>query len=149
MPHHTKDKGDLGVAKAQADLVQRGYLVLTPFSEHAPFDLVAYRDHEFLRIQVKYRSAAKGVLTIAFRTSWADRNGSHERAIDKEEVDLFCVYCPDTDECYYFKPQEFQSGNLPPYRDPEEQSGQECSNGRGVPPDTVETIRAGAETPKI
>ena len=63
MPHHTKDKGDLGVAKAQADLVQRGYLVLTPFSEHAPFDLVAYREHEFLRIQVKYRSAAKGVLT--------------------------------------------------------------------------------------
>ncbi len=100
MSHHTKDKGDLGVAKAQVDLVQRGYLVLLPFSEHAPFDLVAYRDHEFMRIQVKYRSAAKGVLTIAFRTSWADRNGSHERAIDKEEVDLFCVYCPETDECY-------------------------------------------------
>ena len=110
MPHHTKDKGDLGVAKTQANLVQRGYLVLIPFSEHAPFDLVAYRDHEFLRIQVKYRSAARGVLTIAFRTSWADRNGSHEKAIDKDEVDLFCVYCPDTDECYYFKPQEFRRG---------------------------------------
>jgi hypothetical protein len=110
MPHHTKDKGDLGVVKAQVDLVQRGYLVLVPFSEHAPFDLVAYKQHEFLRIQVKYRSAIKGVLRISFRTSWADKNGSHERAIDKDEVDLFCVYCPETDECYYFKPQEFGQG---------------------------------------
>ncbi len=33
-----------------------------------------------------------------------------KRAIDKEEVDLFCVYCPETDECYYFKPQESCGG---------------------------------------
>jgi hypothetical protein len=26
--HHTKDKGDLGVAKAYCDLVEKGYLVL-------------------------------------------------------------------------------------------------------------------------
>ena len=110
MPHHTKDKGDLGVAKAQVDLVQRGYLVLLPLSEHAPFDLVAYRGHEFLRIQVKYRSTARGILHIPFRTSWADKSGSHERVTDKEEVDLFCVYCPETDEYYYFRPQEFRKG---------------------------------------
>jgi hypothetical protein len=42
--HHTKDKGDLGVAKAHADLVSQGYVVLFPATEHAPFDLVAYRD---------------------------------------------------------------------------------------------------------
>ena len=41
--HHTKDKGDLGVAKAYADLVGQGYTVLFPATEHAPFDLVAYR----------------------------------------------------------------------------------------------------------
>jgi hypothetical protein len=106
MPHHTKDKGDLGVVKAQVDLVQRGYLVLIPLSEHAPFDLVAYKQREFLRIQVKYRSAANGVLRVVFRTSWADRNGTHERPVDKEEIDLICVYCPETDQCYYFTPQE-------------------------------------------
>lgn len=110
MPHHTKDKGDLGVAKAQVDLIQRGYLVLMPFSEHAPFDLVAYGEQKFLRVQVKYRSAANGVMAVPFRTSWADKNGSHEKAIDKGEIDLFCVYCPETDECYYFKPQEFLKG---------------------------------------
>ena len=45
--HHTKDKGDLGVAKAFADLVSRGYAVLFPATEHAPFDLVSYRDGRF------------------------------------------------------------------------------------------------------
>ncbi|MDR7289516.1 hypothetical protein J2S38_002579 [Mycolicibacterium senegalense] len=40
--HHTKDKGDLGVAKAHADLVAKGFYVLFPATEHAPFDLVAY-----------------------------------------------------------------------------------------------------------
>jgi hypothetical protein len=107
MAHHTKDKGDLGVAKAHADLVQRGFAVLVPLSEHVPFDLVAYRPHEFLRIQVKYRSAVDGVLTVAFRSSWADRHGSHERMVDKSEIDLYCVYCPETDACYYLRPEDY------------------------------------------
>jgi hypothetical protein len=27
--------------------------------------------------------------------------------IDKDEVDLYCIYCPDTDECYYLDPKNF------------------------------------------
>lgn len=103
--HHTKTKGDLGVAKAYADLVAQGYLVLFPATEHAAFDLVAYRDGVFQRVQVKYRTAkASGAVEVAFKSAWNDRNGHHVRRLDKAEVDLFCVYCPDTDECYYFRP---------------------------------------------
>ena len=58
--HHTKDKGDLGVAKVHADLVSKGFTVLFPATEHAAFDLVAYADGEFYRLQVKYRSARSG-----------------------------------------------------------------------------------------
>jgi len=36
-------KGDLGVAKVRADLPSKGFAVLFPVTEHAPFDLVAYR----------------------------------------------------------------------------------------------------------
>jgi len=25
--------------------------------------------------------------------------------MNKDEVDIVCVYCPDTDECYYFDPK--------------------------------------------
>jgi hypothetical protein len=103
--HHTKNKGDLGVAKAHCDLVEKGYIVLFPTTEHAPFDLVAYDGFKFIRIQVKYRRAVKGSVQIRLENWWADRNGSHGKPIDKSEIDVFCVYCPDTDECYYFKPE--------------------------------------------
>jgi hypothetical protein len=103
--HHTKNKGDLGVAKAYCDLVEKGFLVLFPTTEHAPFDLVAYDSENFKRIQVKYRRAVNGSIQIRLENWWTDRNGSHKKPTNKSQVDLFCVYCPDTDKCYYFKPE--------------------------------------------
>jgi len=50
--HHTKEKGDLGVLKAQLDLFEQGFVILNPVTEHAPFDLVAYDSGVFRRIQV-------------------------------------------------------------------------------------------------
>jgi hypothetical protein len=104
--HHTKDKGDLGTAKAHADLAEHGFMVLFPATEHAEFDLVAYRQGDFHRIQVKYRSSRLGTLTVAFRSVWADRNGTHMKPSDKSEVDVLCIYCPETDACYYLRPQD-------------------------------------------
>jgi hypothetical protein len=106
--HHTKSKGDLGVAKAHADLVGQGFIVLFPTTEHAPFDLVAYGgDGEFHRIQVKYRSARSGVVSVSFRAIWSDRAGVHVQPIDKGAIDLVCIYCPETDECYYVRPADY------------------------------------------
>lgn len=108
MPHHTKDKGDLGVFKAQADLASQGFCILLPLTEHAPFDLVVYKDTRFLRVQVKYRKVrVHSELTVPFKQSWTDKHGTHETYIDKNLVDVYCVYCPDTDECYYFDPKQF------------------------------------------
>jgi hypothetical protein len=108
--HHTKEKGDLGVLKAQVDLFEQGFTILSPMTEHAPFDLVAYKDRRFYRIQVKYRKLDnKGKLGIKFSTCWNDGRGTHTVPIDKEEIDLFCIYCPDTDECYYLAPGMFGS----------------------------------------
>lgn len=107
--HHTKDKGDLGVAKAHADVVSQGFTVLFPATEHAPFDLVAYADGAFYRMQVKYRSARTGALTVHFRSVWNDRAGTHMKPTDKSEVDVLCVYCPETDACYYLRPDEHRA----------------------------------------
>lgn len=103
--HHTKNKGDLGVLKAQVDLYQKGYLILTSNSEHVEFDLVAYKNGKFKRIQVKYRAAINDVISVPFKTCWADKNGTHTQDYDKNEIDLMCVYCPDTDKCYYIDPK--------------------------------------------
>ncbi|HEY0377410.1 MAG TPA: group I intron-associated PD-(D/E)XK endonuclease [Pyrinomonadaceae bacterium] len=101
--HHTKSKGDLGVAKAYCDLVEKGYVVLFPTTEHAPFDLVAYDGNKFVRRQVKDRRAVNGSVHLRMINWWADKNGSHSKQVDKSQVDVFGVCCPDTDKCYYFK----------------------------------------------
>jgi hypothetical protein len=105
--HHTKNKGDLGVLHAQVDLVEKGFGLLAPLTEHEAFDLVAYRGHEFYRIQVKYRAAVNGVIHIPFKTCWADRNGTHTVPMDKSVVDVVCIFCPDTRRCYYVDPTMF------------------------------------------
>ncbi len=110
MPHHTKDKGDIGVSKAHADLVTKGYSILFPVSEHLPFDLVGYKNGYFKRVQVKYRRAVNGRIDVQLRHSWSDKNGVHTVLIDKSEIDVVCVYCPDTDQCYYFAPEEVRQG---------------------------------------
>ena len=72
--HHTKEKGDLGVLKAQLDLYEQGFMILSPMTEHAPFDLVAYRKGNYHRIQVKYRKLDRyGKLDIKFSTCWTDK----------------------------------------------------------------------------
>ena len=103
--HHTKNKGDLGVLHAQLDLVRKGYRILVPQSEHEWFDLVAYRDSRFVRVQVKYRAAVSGTIAVQFFSTWSDRHGIHKLQMAKTEVDVVCVYCPDTERCYYLDPR--------------------------------------------
>ncbi|MEO0790083.1 MAG: group I intron-associated PD-(D/E)XK endonuclease [Bacteroidota bacterium] len=107
--HHTKIKGDLGVLKAKVDLFEKGYLIFNPETEHAPFDLVVYKEKKFKRIQVKYRQVnKKGNLEIIFRNTYSYAGGSVVKEVDKDEIDLYAVYCPETDEVYYFDPKLFR-----------------------------------------
>jgi hypothetical protein len=88
--HHTKVKGDLGVLKAQADLCEQGFVILVPMTEHAPFDLVAYKDGVFKRVQVKCRTIDKtGAICVHFRSSWADRNGTHYTPMINQKLIYF------------------------------------------------------------
>ncbi|MBJ8004892.1 hypothetical protein BWGOE4_44870 [Bacillus mycoides] len=108
MHHHTKTKGDLAVLKAQVDLYEKGYMILTPQTEHSPFDLVVYKDGLFKRVQVKYRELnPRGILEVRFRSSYSTANGVATKEVNKEEIDVYCIYCPQTDLCYYFDPKLF------------------------------------------
>ena len=105
--HHTKNKGDLGVLKAQADLCSKGYLVCLPLSEHAPFDLIIYKEGKFRRVQVKARTIKNGRLGVRFEHSYSDNRGVHTNKVNMNSIDLYSVYCLDTDQCYYFRSKEF------------------------------------------
>ncbi len=109
--HHTKNKGDLGVLKAQAAFCAQGYLVCLPLSEHAPFDLVVYKSNVFKKVQVKTRSIDRsGCLSVRFEHFYSDSKGLHSKKVDFGEIDLYCVYCLDNDQCYYFDPKSAVPG---------------------------------------
>ena len=106
--HHTKTLGDLGVLKAQVDLYIKGFWVSVPLTEHAPFDLIITKDGISKSVQVKARSVnKKGSLEIPFRQSYSTSNGVQTSEWNKNHIDIVCVYCPETDSCYYFNPKEF------------------------------------------
>jgi hypothetical protein len=106
--HHTKNKGDLGVLKVKVDLFQQGYLVLVPETEHSPFDLVIYQEGKFKTVQVKFRNLARsGVLEIPFRSCYSTSRGVITKDVDKALIDIYAIYCPQTDECYYFNPSNY------------------------------------------
>ena len=106
--HHTKLKGDLGVLKVKLDLFKQGFLILNPETEHAPFDLVIYKNGQFKTVQVKYRSLNKrGSLEVVFRSTYCDTKGLVTKVTDKTFINVFAVYCPETDSCYYFDPARY------------------------------------------
>lgn len=95
--HHTKTKGDLANLIAMADLARKGYGILTPLSEHLPFDFVAYKDGKLFKIQSKYSSDGH----LPEKTSWSDKNGSHEKTYKEGDFDYYAIYLPDKDiVCY-------------------------------------------------
>lgn len=98
MLHHTKNKADIAATKAIADLTAKGYSVFTPVvCEHLAFDLIAYKNGKCYRVQAKY--AAHN--TVKNKTSWADKNGSHEKKYQADDFDFYAVYLPDIDKVIY------------------------------------------------
>jgi hypothetical protein len=111
MGHHTKDKGDIGVACVMADLTKHNIQVALPVSEHLPFDLVAIHPRgDMIKLSVKYRGMSKsGSISVATRSIWNDRHGTHQRRHDPGDYDAVAIYCPDSDSCYYLLATELSA----------------------------------------
>jgi hypothetical protein len=142
--HHTKNKGDLGLLHAQVDLAAKGYALLLPLTEHAPFDLVAYKAGSFLRVQVKYRSAVNGTIELRFRSAWADGRGTHVVPMNKDEIDVVCIYCPDTRSCYYVDPRQFREAvtlRIAPARNGQAKGVLHAEDFGEVPPSAIDSER--------
>jgi hypothetical protein len=101
MAHHTKDKGDLGVAMVIADLAQRGYGACLPLAEHLPFDIVAVSpDQRIARVQVKYAKTVRHAFFLKLMSSYASVRGNKTKRIDTGTVDGWAVYNPEAGVIY-------------------------------------------------
>lgn len=94
----TKLKGDVGATQVIADLSKKGFVIFTPVvCESLPFDIVAYKDGKFIRIQCKYSAGG----SVPKATSWADKNGSHIKKYSDNDFEYFGIYLPDIDKVIY------------------------------------------------
>ena len=101
------------MAHVIADLMSHGIQVALPISEHLPFDCIAIDEEGAMRrLSVKYRTATKGRLEVRLRSSWADREGVHNRLHDRSEYDAFAIYCPEAAACYYLKVEEVDGSSV-------------------------------------
>lgn len=92
----------------------------------------------FARVQVKYRTlASNGAIKVNFVSSWSDSRGTCHRPIDKQEVDVVCIYCPDTGACHYVDPKAFGisvSLRVRPSGNGQSRNVLLAEDHRGVPP---------------
>jgi hypothetical protein len=110
MRHHTKTKGDIGVAKSIADLTGKGFDIMIPLSEHLPFDLVIYKNMNFQRVQVKYTSMRNNIINVDGRGCWVDKHSLHIKKPNRSEIDIICAYCPELDKCFYVPIEKLPEG---------------------------------------
>jgi hypothetical protein len=94
------DVGQRSEAIILAELVKRGYRVLLPYGTNHRYDLVIDVGDRFVRAQCKTGRLRRGVIEFNTASIRANTKRAYQKPYDADEIDLFLVYCPDTDRVY-------------------------------------------------
>ena len=106
-----KRKGDLAELKVAADLMERGYGIAVPWSEDSDFDLIAYRDHELHRVQVKYTESDGRIVTVRCNShSLTNGKIKQTKHYTARTIDWIAVWDRTSDRCYYVPACELGNG---------------------------------------
>ena len=100
---NTKKIGDIGESAIISEFVYYGISVYLPFGDNEAFDLLAYFDGKFQKIQVKTSSKIKDG-KIDFKLGVRRYNADHSYSTD--EVDYFALYCIENRKCYLYQNTE-------------------------------------------
>jgi hypothetical protein len=104
------DVGQRSEAAILAELVKRGHRVLIPYGINHRYDLVIDVGGRFLRAQCKTGRLRRGVISFATRSTRVNTRRAFHTPYDADQIDLFLVYCPDTDRVYAVGVGEVPSG---------------------------------------
>ena len=101
---HSKMKGTLAESKVIADLYQKGFSVAIPLDDLKPFDLICIDpSNNMYKIQVKYCKLENGAASLPVRSCMSNKTLSYTHTYNKKEVDIFAMYVPEVDSCFYIK----------------------------------------------
>lgn len=108
---HPVDVGHRAEAAILSALVQRGYRVLLPFGVNQRYDLVLDCDGRFLKAQCKSGRLRDGAIQFRALSTQSNMKRTRTRGY-AGEVDLFVVYCPDTQKVYVVPADEVPATSM-------------------------------------
>lgn len=108
----TCDKGDKAEVAVMNDLVRLGYKVLIPYGHNWRFDLVAYLDGRFIRIQVKKAIDGRGGLGRQLTIRAFSGIGEYKHKYTKDEVDVIAAFIEDDNEVIYIPISDFEGHDM-------------------------------------
>ncbi len=103
--------GSLAEAKVIAKLIENSFDVFIQFSGKAPFDIVAYRDGQMLRVQVKGTSSRTryGVFQVLLKAVRPNRTGNVIHYFDSSQCDVLAVYIEPLDKVCFLHATEISA----------------------------------------
>jgi hypothetical protein len=108
LSRHPVDIGQRSEAIILAALVRRGYRVLTPFSANQRYDIAIDLGDRVLRAQCKTGRLRRGSILFQARSIRSNTRRTYCRSYTNE-VDLFLIYCPETNGIYAVPIEEVTS----------------------------------------
>jgi len=108
---NTVEKGNLAEAIAIKEMMKLGYDILTPFGHHLPFDFVAHKNGELLKIQVKGKDSSKGRITDIKlkRNPFNNFKGIKQKMYESGDWDWMLVVDLKTEKVYRLTFDDFGS----------------------------------------
>jgi hypothetical protein len=106
---HPVDVGLRSEAAILSELVRRGFQVLVPFGTNQRYDLVLDLDGQFVRAQCKTGRLHRGVVRFSTRSIRSNTKQTYFRDY-AGEVEIFLVYCQETNGIYAVPVEEAPSG---------------------------------------
>jgi len=105
----TREKGNLGELIAMKEMVKRGYDVLLPTSDHVPFDFVAHKDGELIKVQVKARRNVDGKITdiTLMKNNYYNSQGMKREAYNDSDWDWLLVVDVEAENVYKLVRDDF------------------------------------------
>src|SRR5918992_3967653 len=100
LSRHPVDVGERSEAIIFAELVKRGHEVLIPYGTNHRYDLVINVGGRFLRAQCKTGRLREGVILFNTVSTRVNTTRTFITPYDADQIDLFLIYCPDTDRVY-------------------------------------------------
>jgi hypothetical protein len=108
---HPVDVGQQTEATIVAELLRRGFRVLTPSGPNQRYDLVLDLDCGFVRVQCKTGRLRRGVINFSTQSVQSNRSRRVTRGY-AGEADVFVVHCASTNRIYAIPVDEAPVGYM-------------------------------------